>query len=89
MILPPGTEKLPQPLLPILKNPFDIPPHEKPVNERITPRTVAHAVTAKRAAIPLLESVRVASQGMWAAERDVHEPVWRIPLGDLRAPTER
>ena len=75
-------------MLPILKNPFNIPAHEEPVNERTPARTITHAVKAKRAASVFLEGVRVVPQGVWAAQLHVHESVRRILLGDFRAPME-
>ena len=86
--LRPVAEKLPQTLLPKFKNPFNIPPHKKPVDERAATRTIAHLVAADRPAVALLEAVRVMPQEVRAAELDIHEPVRRIPLGDLRAPTQ-
>ena len=45
------TQKFPQALLPILEDPFDIPPHKEPVDQRPTTRAIMHIVQAKRAAI--------------------------------------
>src|SRR5512135_3610464 len=61
-------EIFPQALLPILENPFDIAPHEKPMDKRATARTIADKVTAERAAIVFLEDVRVVPQAVGAAQ---------------------
>jgi hypothetical protein len=74
--------------LSILENPLDIAPHEKPVYERATARTIADKVTAERPAMAFFEGVRVMPQGIGAAQLNVHELVWRIPLGDFRAPAD-
>ena len=81
-----GAKKLQHPLLPVLEDPFHIASHEKPIDERPAARAVAHVVQAKRAAVALLESVRVMPKGVGAAKLDINEAVRRIPRGDFRTP---
>ena len=58
------------------------------MDQRPAARAIAHVVQAERAAVALLEGVRVMPQRVRAAELDIHELVGRIPLGDFRAPAD-
>lgn len=74
------------PLLSILKNPLNIAPHEKPVDERPAARPIANGVQTERAPIALHEGVRVMPQGVRATQLPIHELVRRIPFGDFGSP---
>ena len=49
---------------------------------------MANVVEAARAPIAFLEDVRVMPESVGTTELNVDEMVWRIPLGDFRAPAD-
>lgn len=81
-------EKFLQPLSLIVEDPFDIPPHEKPVHQRPAARAIADVVGAKGAAVALFEGVRVRPERVRPAQLNVDEAMRLLPLRNLRAPAD-